>query len=75
MARQPLELLTLDKYRDLHLEGRLRGYDFGGMTTLAAWTARRSASAPRNFMTSLINGARQRRQVVFPVHHSHLHAA
>lgn len=28
------ELLTLDKYKQLQLQGRLRGYDFGGMTTL-----------------------------------------
>ena len=29
------ELLTLDKYKGLELEGRLKGYDFGGMTRLA----------------------------------------
>lgn len=29
------ELLTLDKYKALSLEGRVKGYDFGGMTHLA----------------------------------------
>jgi len=29
------ELLSLDKYRNLALEGRLRGYDFERMTALA----------------------------------------
>jgi hypothetical protein len=29
------ELLTLDKYKELQLDGRLKGFDFGGMTRLA----------------------------------------
>jgi hypothetical protein len=29
------ELLTQNKYKGLELEGRLKGYDFGGMTRLA----------------------------------------
>ena len=61
------ELLTLDKYRDLQLEGRLRGYDFGGMTTLAVRDGKQVRKRTKEFMTSLINGALQRRQVVFPV--------
>ena len=61
------ELLTLDKYKDLQLDGRLRGYDFGGMTTLAVWDGKQVRKRTKEFMTSLINGALQRRQVVFPV--------
>ena len=61
------ELLTLDKYRDLQLDGRLRGYDFGGMTTLAVRDGKEVRKRTKEFMTSLINGALQRRQVVFPV--------
>jgi hypothetical protein len=61
------ELLTLDKYKPLQLEGRLRGYDFGGMTTLAVRDGREVKKRTKELMTSLINGALQRRQIVFPV--------
>ena len=61
------ELLTLDKYKDLALEGRLRGYDFGGMTTLAVRDGREVRKRTKELMTSLISGALQRRQVVFPI--------
>jgi len=60
------ELLTMDKYKDLALEGRLHGYDFGGMTTLAVRDGREVRKRTKEFMTSLINGALQRRQIVFP---------
>ena len=60
------ELIALDKYKDLQLEGRLRGYDFGGMTLLAVRDGKEMRERTKEFMTSLINGALQRRQVVFP---------
>ena len=60
------ELHTLDKYKDLLLDGRLRGYDFGGMTTLAVRDGKEVRKRTKEFMTSLINGALQRRQIVFP---------
>ena len=60
------ELLTLDKYRDLQLDGRLRRYDFGGMTTLAVRDGKEVRKRTKEFMTSLISGTLQRRQVVFP---------
>nr|WP_231715813.1 LAGLIDADG family homing endonuclease [Desulfosarcina widdelii] len=60
------ELHTLDKYKDLLLEGRLRGYDFGGMTTLAVRDGKEIRKRTKEFMTSLINGALQRRQIVLP---------
>lgn len=38
-SRSCRELLTLDKYKALSLEGRLVGYDFGGMSTLRSATS------------------------------------
>ena len=61
------ELLTLNKYRDLQLEGRLRGYAFGGMTTLAVRDGKEVRARTKEFMTSLINGSLQRRHMVFPI--------
>lgn len=66
------ELLTLDKYKPLQLEGRLRGYDFGGMTTLAVWDGREIRKRTKELMTSLINGALQRRQIVLPTDDSEI---
>jgi hypothetical protein len=60
------ELLTLDKYRDLGLDGRLRGYDFGGMTTLAMRDGKEVRKRTKELMTTLITGALQRRQIAFP---------
>lgn len=60
------ELLTLDKYKPLQLEGRLQGYDFGGMTTLAVRDGREIKKRTKELMTSLINGALQKRQIVLP---------
>jgi hypothetical protein len=61
------ELLTLDKYKELGLEGRLHGYDFGGMTTLAIREGREVRKRTKELMTTLINGALQRRQIVLPI--------
>lgn len=60
------ELLTLDKYKALQLEGRLQGYDFGGMTTLAVRDGREVKKRTKELMTSLISGALQRRQMTLP---------
>lgn len=60
------ELLTLDKYKELGLDGRLVGYDFGGMTTLAVRDGRDVKKRTKELMTSLINGALQRRTLAFP---------
>ncbi len=60
------ELLTLDKYKGLELEGRLKGYDFGGMTRLAVRDGKEIKKRTKELMTSLINGALQRKQVIFP---------
>lgn len=60
------ELLTLDKYKLLQLEGRLHGYDFGGMTTLAVREGQEVKKRTKELMTSLINGALQRRQMILP---------
>ncbi|MHB9124562.1 MAG: terminase large subunit domain-containing protein [Armatimonadota bacterium] len=61
------ELLTLDKYKGLNLEGRLHGYDFGGMTTLAVREGRDVRKRTKELMTSLINGALQKKQIVLPI--------
>ena len=66
------ELLTLDKYKPLQLDGRLRGYDFGGMTTLAVRDGREIRKRTKELMTSLINGALQRRQLVLPAEDSEI---
>lgn len=60
------ELLTLDKYKGLELEGRLKGYDFGGMTRMAVRDGKEIKKRTKELMTSLINGALQRKQVIFP---------
>ena len=60
------ELLTLDKYRPLALEGRLKGCDFGGMTTLAVRDGREVKKRTKELMTSLISGAFQRRELILP---------
>lgn len=64
------ELLMLDKYRLLQLEGRLKGFDFGGMTTLAIRDGREIRKRTKELMTSLINGALQRRQMILPAEDS-----
>jgi hypothetical protein len=48
------------------LEGRLAGYDFGGMTTLAVRDGHEVKKRTKELMTSLINGALQRKQIIFP---------
>lgn len=60
------ELLTLDKYKPLALEGRLKGFDFGGMTTLAVRDGREVKKRTKELMTSLISGAFQRRELILP---------
>lgn len=61
------ELLTLDKYKPLGLAGRLRGYDFGGMTALAVRDGHEVRKRTKELMTSLINGALQRKQLLLPI--------
>jgi len=61
------ELTTLDKFRELDLEGKLRGYDFGGMVTIAV----NSKGQPlkkraKEYMTSLINRGFQRHELLLP---------
>ena len=48
------------------MEGRPRGYDFGGMTTLAVRDGREVKKRTKELMTSLISGALQRRQMILP---------
>lgn len=60
------ELLTLDKYKELQLEGRLHGFDFGGMTRLATRDDKEIKKRTKELMTSIINGLLQRKQILFP---------
>jgi hypothetical protein len=60
------ELFTLDKYKGLELESRLKGYDFGGMTRLAVRDGKEIKKRTKELMTSLINGAMQHKQIIFP---------
>lgn len=66
------ELPTLDKYKPLQLQSRLRGYDFGGMTTLDIREGRQIRKRTKELMTTLINGALQRRQLVLPADDSEI---
>jgi len=60
------ELLTLDAYRPLQLAGRVRGIDFGGVTTLPTPDGGEVRKRTKELMTSLINGMLQRRDIRFP---------
>jgi hypothetical protein len=60
------ELLTLDAYRPLQLAGRVRGVDFGGVTTLPTPDGGEVRKRTKELMTSLINGMLQRRDIRFP---------
>jgi hypothetical protein len=60
------ELLTLDTFRHLSLHERLRGVDFGGMTTLPTPDGGEVRKRTKELMTSMINGLLQRREIRFP---------
>jgi hypothetical protein len=60
------ELLTLDAYRALGLQERLRGVDFGGVTVLPTSTGSEMRKRTKELMTSMINGLLQRREIRFP---------
>ena len=60
------ELLTLDAYRTLNLSGRLRGVDFGSVTSLPTPDGGEVRKRTKELMTSLINGLLQRREIRFP---------
>jgi len=60
------ELTTLDKFRSLNLEARLHGYDFAGAITVAEKDGQPLKKRAKEHMTSLINRALQRRELVLP---------
>jgi len=61
------ELLGLDKYRDLHLAGRLVGYDFGGSIAVGEDDAGKLIKKRmKEHMTALINEALNGRRLVLP---------
>jgi hypothetical protein len=59
------ELLTLDKYRPQGFGERLRGFDFGGITTIQSGE-REQKKRTKELMTSLISGALQRGEMRLP---------
>jgi len=60
------ELLGLDKYRDLHLEGRLVGYDFGGTLVVGHQGGMPVKRRVKEHMTALINEALNARRLALP---------
>ncbi len=61
------ELLSLDKYRDLDLKDRIHGINFGGITRLFAPDGREMKKRTKELMTSLINRAFQRKELILPI--------
>jgi hypothetical protein len=61
------ELTCLDKYRPLGLKDRLRGFNFGSSVSVFLEDGREVKKPAKEFMTSLINGSLQRRELVFPI--------
>jgi len=61
------ELIGLDKYRDLHLVGRLVGYDFGSSIAVGEDDAGKPVKKRvKEHMTALINEALNARRLVLP---------
>ena len=61
------ELLGLDKYRDLHLDGRLVGYEFGSSVTVGEDKVGKPITRrTKEHMTALINQALNSRQLRLP---------
>ena len=61
------ELTTLDKYRELELDAKLHGYDFGGMVTIGLKDGLPLKKRTKEYMTSLINRGFQRKELLLPV--------
>jgi hypothetical protein len=60
------ELTTLDKYRELNLEPKLHGFDFGGAVTIALKDGRPLKKRTKEYMTTLINRGLQKRELLLP---------
>ncbi|HUW60891.1 MAG TPA: recombinase family protein [Candidatus Bathyarchaeia archaeon] len=60
------ELMSLDKYKPRAFDGRLFGFDFGGVTPFELPNGAQTKKRTKELMTSLINKALQRREIVFP---------
>ena len=60
------ELVNLEKFKDRNFAERLRGFDFGG-TTIVGYKddGKPVKKRTKEYMTSLINGSMQRRDIVF----------
>jgi len=60
------ELTALNKYRDLNLAPRLRGYNFGSSVVIGDNDGRPVKKQCKEYMTSLINKGLQARQLILP---------
>jgi len=60
------ELMSLDKYKGRGFDGRLLGLDFGSTTAFELPDGTQVKKRTKELMTSLINRALQRREIVFP---------
>jgi hypothetical protein len=56
----------LDAYRALNMSGRLRGVDFGGVTSMPTPDGGEVRKRTKELMTSIINGMLQRREMRLP---------
>jgi hypothetical protein len=61
------ELISLDKYRPLGLKDRLQGFNFGSSISVYLENGKEMKKPAKEFMTSLITGSLQRRQLVLPI--------
>ncbi len=61
------ELTTMDRYRDLNLAPRLRGYHFGSSVAIAESDGKPIKKQCKEYMTSLINKGLQARGLILPV--------
>ncbi|MBI5788960.1 MAG: hypothetical protein HZA78_08920, partial [Candidatus Schekmanbacteria bacterium] len=61
------ELTSLDKYRPLGLKDRLRGFDFGSSISIYMEDGKETKKPAKEYMTQLINGGLQRRELVLPI--------
>jgi hypothetical protein len=61
------ELTCLDKYRPLGLKDRIRGFNFGSSTAVYLEDGKEVKKPTKEFMTSLISGCLQRREMILPI--------
>jgi hypothetical protein len=61
------ELIALDRYRPLGLKDRLQGFNFGSSISVFLENGKENKKPTKEFMTQLITGCLQRRQLILPI--------